>query len=91
MRSLDEFASRKLAALDARAAAPHAGGHGARRHYAERDGRRLISFSCNDYLNLSQQSLRSSRRRHRYAAQRYGIGAVRLPPRDRHTTRFTPN
>ena len=55
MRSLDEFAAAKLRDLDSR-----------RRRRAvidsariddiwiERDGRRLLSFSCNDYLNLSQ-------------------------------------
>jgi 8-amino-7-oxononanoate synthase len=55
MRSLDEFAAAKLAALE-RA--------NLRRRlvdttrldgiWAVRNGRRLLSFSCNDYLNLSQ-------------------------------------
>lgn len=59
MNSLDAFANAKLALLE-RAAL--------RRHFVEtrrelwpdqgpivfRDGRRLLSFSCNDYLNLSQ-------------------------------------
>jgi len=54
MRSLDGFAGDKLAALD----------HAQLRRmpvvttrtgiWAERDGRRLLSFSCNDYLNFSQ-------------------------------------
>src|SRR6516165_716815 len=54
MRSLDGFADNKLAALD----------HAQLRRmpvittrtgiWAERDGRRLLSFSCNDYLNFSQ-------------------------------------
>jgi len=54
MRSLDQFAAEKLAALSARAL---------RRELAEtgrapaarvtRAGRQMISFSCNDYLNLS--------------------------------------
>jgi 8-amino-7-oxononanoate synthase len=54
MRSLDEFADAKLAALErtklrrALAVTARAG------IWAERDGRRLLSFSCNDYLNLSQ-------------------------------------
>ena len=54
MRSLDDFAAAKLTELDQRQL---------RRHLAEdersdgviveRAGRRLISFSCNDYLNLT--------------------------------------
>ena len=53
MRSLDEFTGEKLAALEeaqlrrAPAVTARAG------IWAERDGRRLLSFSCNDYLNLS--------------------------------------
>src|SRR5689334_20851047 len=55
MSSLDAFAKSKLAGLERTAL---------RRTLAEtervdgvwvtRDGRRLLSFSCNDYLNLSQ-------------------------------------
>ncbi|HTQ82510.1 MAG TPA: 8-amino-7-oxononanoate synthase, partial [Pseudolabrys sp.] len=55
MPSLDRYAAAKLAELD-------------RRHlrrslqdtfredgiWVERNGRRLLSFSCNDYLNLTQ-------------------------------------
>ena len=55
MKSLDQFAQGKLDDLE-------------RRHlrralsdtyredgiWVERDGRRLLSFSCNDYLNLTQ-------------------------------------
>src|SRR5271155_618854 len=54
MRSLDEFAGEKLAALDAAqlrrmpVVTARAG------IWVEREGRRLLSFSCNDYLNLSQ-------------------------------------
>src|SRR3974377_381653 len=54
MRSLDGFAGDKLAALE----------HAQLRRmpvvttrtgiWAERGGRRLLSFSCNDYLNFSQ-------------------------------------
>ena len=55
MRSLDAFASQKLAALDVkslrRRLSPTRRYDGA---VVERDGKRLISFSCNDYLNLSQ-------------------------------------
>jgi 8-amino-7-oxononanoate synthase len=73
MRSLDEFACGKLAALD-----------GARLRrtpvvttrdgiFAERGGRRLLSFSCNDYLNLSRHPdvIKAAVA----AAERYGVGA----------------
>jgi len=73
MRSLDEFACGKLAALD-----------GARLRrtpvvtardgiFAERGGRRLLSFSCNDYLNLSRhpEVIKAAVA----AAERYGVGA----------------
>jgi 8-amino-7-oxononanoate synthase len=73
MRSLDAFACGKLAALD-----------GARLRrtpvmtardgiFAERGGRRLLSFSCNDYLNLSghPEVIKAAIA----ATQRYGVGA----------------
>jgi 8-amino-7-oxononanoate synthase len=73
MRSLDEFACGKLAALE-----------GARLRrtpvvtardgiFAERGGRRLLSFSCNDYLNLSRhpEVIKAAVA----AAERYGVGA----------------
>ena len=54
MDSLDDFAAAKLAALDRgglrRALAETARGA----LYVERNGRRLLSFSCNDYLNFTQ-------------------------------------
>jgi 8-amino-7-oxononanoate synthase len=73
MRSLDEFAGGKLKALDqaqlrrtpvvtARAGI-----------WAERDGRRLLSFSCNDYLNLSQHPDVIAAALE--ATARYGVGA----------------
>jgi 8-amino-7-oxononanoate synthase len=53
MDSLDDFAAAKLAALDRgglrRALVETARGA----LYVERNGRRLLSFSCNDYLNLT--------------------------------------
>jgi 8-amino-7-oxononanoate synthase len=53
MRSLDEFTGEKLAALE-EAQLRRAPAVTAREGiWAERDGRRLLSFSCNDYLNLS--------------------------------------
>lgn len=55
MRSLDYFATEKLASLEQahlrRAMAETFREDGI---WTERDGRRLLSFSCNDYLNLSQ-------------------------------------
>ncbi|HEX5775424.1 MAG TPA: 8-amino-7-oxononanoate synthase, partial [Caulobacteraceae bacterium] len=55
MDSLQAFAERKIAALEAgslmRRLQPTRRGEGAG---AERGGRRLVSFSCNDYLGLSQ-------------------------------------
>ncbi|KDM65678.1 8-amino-7-oxononanoate synthase [Acidiphilium sp. JA12-A1] len=54
MTTLDQFATDKLARLEAgalrRRLRPTARAAGA---VLERDGQRLISFSCNDYLNLS--------------------------------------
>jgi 8-amino-7-oxononanoate synthase len=54
MRSLDEFAAAKLRELDLqhrRRALSESGRDGV---WIERNGRRLLSFSCNDYLNFSQ-------------------------------------
>jgi 8-amino-7-oxononanoate synthase len=73
MRSLDDFAGEKLTALEqaklrrtpvitARAGI-----------WAERDGRRLLSFSCNDYLNLSQHPEVIAAAIE--ATARYGVGA----------------
>jgi 8-amino-7-oxononanoate synthase len=55
MRSLDEFATGKLAALE-RASLRRTLVETARLDgiWALRNGRRLLSFSCNDYLNLTQ-------------------------------------
>lgn len=73
MRSLDDFAGRKLAALeDARLRRTPA--VTAREGiYAQRGNRRLMSFSCNDYLNLSQHPavIKAAVE----ALQRYGAGA----------------
>jgi 8-amino-7-oxononanoate synthase len=74
MGSLDRFAAEKLALLSAR---------GLRRELAEswrqpaagisRSGRRLISFSCNDYLNLSTHP--SVIAAALEATTKYGVGA----------------
>ncbi len=73
MRSLDEFACGKLAALE-RAQLRRTPVVTARKGiYAERGGRRLLSFSCNDYLNLSGHPaiIKAAVE----AAQCYGVGA----------------
>ena len=54
MPSLDEFARQKLGALDEahlRRTLVPTGRHGDL--WVERNGRRLLSFSCNDYLGLT--------------------------------------
>ena len=73
-QSLEEFARGKLGALEQRQL---------RRSLFEtdrledaiaiRDGKRLISFACNDYLNLSQHP--SSKRAAIVATERYGVGS----------------
>ncbi len=74
MRSLDEFAAAKLRDLESlnrrRSLSDSARMDGI---WIERRGRRLLSFSCNDYLNLSQhQAVREAA----IAAIRdYGAGA----------------
>jgi len=73
MRSLDEFASGKLAALE-QARLRRAPAVTARDGiWAERDGRRLLSFSCNDYLNLSGHP--AIVKAAIEAVERYGLGA----------------
>src|ERR1700733_4874464 len=73
MRSLDEFAGEKLAALE-RAQLRRTPVVTARAGiWAERDGRRLLSFSCNDYLNLSQHPGVVAAAIE--ATARYGVGA----------------
>ncbi len=74
MSSLDRYATDKLAQLDARqlrrrlvATSRSAGG------IAERDGRRLISFACNDYLNLSTDP--AVKAAAIAAVERFGAGA----------------
>ena len=73
-KSLDDFARTKLAALEAQAL---------RRRLVEtdrregaiafRDGRRLVSFCCNDYLNLSQNE--AVKRAAIEATEKYGTGS----------------
>ncbi|WP_336485827.1 aminotransferase class I/II-fold pyridoxal phosphate-dependent enzyme [Methylobacterium nigriterrae] len=72
--SLESFARAKLAELDAgtlrRRLRPTLRGTGA---VAERDGRRLVSFSCNDYLGLANDPRVIAAAQ--AAAARYGAGA----------------
>ena len=75
MQSLDAFAGGKLAALEAKSLRRWL--KPTRRHdgaMVERDGRRLISFSCNDYLGLSQHP--QVRAAAAEAALNYGAGAA---------------
>jgi 8-amino-7-oxononanoate synthase len=73
MDSLDDFAAAKLAALER---------GGLRRAlvetergalYVERNGRRLLSFSCNDYLNFTQHP--EIKAAAIAATERYGVGS----------------
>jgi 8-amino-7-oxononanoate synthase len=74
MSSLDQFARQKLGALDEahlRRTLVPTGRHG--ELWVERNGRRLLSFSCNDYLGLSQHpALQAAAIA---AIERHGIGA----------------
>jgi 8-amino-7-oxononanoate synthase len=74
MRSLDEFAAAKLRDLDARnrrrSLSDSAREDGI---WIQRGGRRLLSFSCNDYLNLSQHP--AVREAAVAAIRNYGAGA----------------
>ncbi len=73
MRSLDEFAGEKLKALE-RANLRRSPVVTARAGiWAERDGRRLLSFYCNVYLNLSQHPDAIAAAIE--ATARYGVGA----------------
>jgi 8-amino-7-oxononanoate synthase len=79
MRSLDDFAARKLEELDRaslrRTLAESFRGEGP---WIERDGRRLLSFSCNDYLNLSHHPALKSAATAAIAQYGVGAGASRL-------------
>jgi 8-amino-7-oxononanoate synthase len=74
MRSLDEYAAAKLRDLDARnrrrSLSDSAREDGI---WIQRGGRRLLSFSCNDYLNLSQHP--AVREAAVAAIRNYGAGA----------------
>jgi 8-amino-7-oxononanoate synthase len=74
MRSLDDFAAAKLAELEGekllRSLVDTTRLDGI---WALRNGRRLLSFSCNDYLNLSQHP--SIKSQAIAALERYGVGS----------------
>jgi 8-amino-7-oxononanoate synthase len=74
MPSLDEFASNKLAELESqslrRALIPTERTQGI---WAERNGKKLLSFSCNDYLGMAQHpALKAAAVA---AIERHGVGA----------------
>ncbi len=74
MSSLDEFARDKLEALaDAGLARRITETRRGAESRAERDGNELISFCCNDYLNLTQH--RGVKRAAIAAIEKYGMGA----------------
>ena len=78
MSSLDEFANAKLAGLE-REHLRRALVTSARRDVVvERDGRRLVSFSCNDYLGLSGHPALAEAAHKAIAAFGVGAGASRL-------------
>lgn len=71
---LDTFAAAKLAELEARSQRRRLIDTGREASYlAERDGRSLISFCCNDYLNLSHNE--SVKEAAIEATRRYGTGS----------------
>jgi 8-amino-7-oxononanoate synthase len=73
MRSLDVFAWDKLAALEQQRLRRAPVVTERQGIYAERNGRRLLSFSCNDYLNLTQHPALIAAAVE--ATKRYGVGA----------------
>lgn len=73
MRSLDEFAAAKLRDLDSRHRRRALSDSARDGIWIERGGRRLLSFSCNDYLNLSQHP--AVREAATAAIRDYGAGA----------------
>jgi 8-amino-7-oxononanoate synthase len=74
MKSLDKFAQAKLDDL-ARRQLRRALAETVREDgiWVERDGRRLLSFSCNDYLNLTQH--KAVKQAATAALERYGAGS----------------
>jgi 8-amino-7-oxononanoate synthase len=73
MRSLDVFAWDKLAALEQQRLRRAPVVTERQGIYAERNGRRLLSFSCNDYLNLTHHPALIAAAVE--ATKHYGVGA----------------
>src|SRR5438874_12356752 len=74
MDSLQTFAQTRLASLEARSLRRRMSPtHRFDGLWVERDGRRLLSFSCNDYLGLSHHpAVKAAACR---AIETYGVGA----------------
>jgi 8-amino-7-oxononanoate synthase len=78
MSSLDDFAMGKLAGLEGRHLLRTLVTTARREVVVERDGRRLVSFSCNDYLGLSRHPALAEAARDAIAQYGVGAGASRL-------------
>jgi 8-amino-7-oxononanoate synthase len=78
MSSLDDFALAKLAALESRHLRRTLVTTARRGVMVERGGRRLISFSCNDYLGLSSHPALAEAAHKAITAFGVGAGASRL-------------
>jgi 8-amino-7-oxononanoate synthase len=73
MDSLDDFAATKLAALDRGGLRRELAQTARGALYVERNGRRLLSFSCNDYLNFTHNP--QIKAAAVAAIERYGVGS----------------
>jgi 8-amino-7-oxononanoate synthase len=78
MSSLDDFAMGKLAGLESRHLLRTLVTTARREVVVERNGRRLVSFSCNDYLGLSTHPALAEAARDAIAQYGVGAGASRL-------------
>jgi 8-amino-7-oxononanoate synthase len=78
MSSLDDFAMGKLAGLESRHLLRTLVTTARREVVVERDGRRLVSFSCNDYLGLSRHPALAEAAHDAIAQYGVGAGASRL-------------
>ncbi len=73
MDTLDDFAAAKLAALDRRGLRRALTDTARGALHVERNGRRLLSFSCNDYLNFTQNP--AIKAAAVAAIERWGVGS----------------